>query len=305
MRRHHLVAGAALLLSSALVVAQDAPESLLPPGFDRPAPKPVRPAAPTVAAPTAAAPAVAAPAAPPAATATAGALPAGPASRLPSLDTLLAMTPEELDVALNVRPTDDIPPGARRALSRTGLLAESEGGLPFWQLARQDQGLVRAALAGNRGQLVSRWGHILLRRALVSRLDAPAGMDGAEFVALRAALLLRMGEDDAARALVQDVDTANLSPLLTQVARDAYVATGDFTGICPAVQLQGGAVKDKPWQVMSAICDSFAGEGSRGLAALDRLTYFGAMPRVDMLLAQKYAGAAGNGRRAVKIEWNG
>ena len=28
------------------------------------------------------------------------------------------------------------------------------------------------------------------------------------------------------------------------------------------------------------------------------------MPRVDMLLAQKYAGAAGKGRRAVTIEWN-
>lgn len=306
MRGYLLLAGAAALLSSALVVAQDAPESLLPPGFDRPAPKPPRPAAPAAPTPAVvpAAPAVAASAAPPRPQSS-GAVPTGPASGLPSLDTLLAMTPEELDVALNVRPTDDIPPGARRALSRTGLLAEDEGGLPFWQLARQDQGLIRTTLAGNNGRMVSRWGHILLRRALVSRLDAPAGMDGAEFVALRAALLLRMGEGDAARALVQDVDTANLSPVLTQVARDAYVATGDFTGICPAVQLQGGAVKDKPWQVHSAICDAFAGEGSRGLASLDRLTYYGAMPRVDMLLAQKYAGAAGNGRRAVKIEWNG
>lgn len=311
MRRHHLLGGAALLLSSALVIAQDAPESLLPPGFDRPAPRPARPAAPapvapTTAAPVASAPAAAAAVAPAAARpGAAGAMPSGPGAGLPSLDSLLAMTPEELDAALNVRPTDDIPPGARRALSRTGLLAEGEGGLPFWQLGRQDQGLVRAVLTGNRGQLVSRWGHILLRRALVSRLDAPAGMDGAEFVALRAALLLRMGEGDAARALVQDVDTANLSPVLTQVARDTYIATGDFTGLCPAVQLQGAAVKDKPWQVWSAICDSFAGEGSRGLASLDRLTYYGAMPRVDMLLAQKYAGAAGNGRRAVKIEWNG
>jgi hypothetical protein len=51
------------------------------------------------------------------------------------------------------------------------------------------------------GQMVSRWGHILVRRALASRLDAPAEMAPTEFAALRAALLLRMGEGVAARAL--------------------------------------------------------------------------------------------------------
>lgn len=319
MRRGYLLGGAALILCSALAMAQDAPESLLPPGFDRPAPRPAaRPAAPSRPAaprPAATAPAGAAPAAPvavapgttaavpaavPAAASAGGALP----SNLPSLDALAAMTPEELEVALNLKPRDDIPPAARRALSRLGTIDEAEGGLPYWQLGRQDPGLVRAALAANRGRLVSRWGHILVRRALASRLDAPAGMDPGEFVALRAGLLVRMGEGDVARAIVQDVDTANLGPLLTQAAIDAYVATGDFTGICPAVQLQGSGGRDKPWQVLGAICDAYSGEGSRGLAALDRLTYYGAMPRVDMLLAQKYAGAAGRGRRAVTIEWN-
>ncbi|MFC3594930.1 hypothetical protein ACFOON_14925, partial [Novosphingobium piscinae] len=242
------------------------------------------------------------PAAGPAAAAPAGAM-ALP-SKLPPLETLAAMTPEELEAALNLKPSDDIPPAARRALTRIGVLDEGEGGLPYWHLGRQDPVLVRTALAANRGRLVSRWGHILLRRALASRLDAPAGMDPAEFAALRAGLLVRMGEGEAARALVQDIDTANFGPLLTSAALDSYVATGDFTGICPAVQLQGAGSRDKPWQVLGAICDAFAGEGSRGLASLDRLTYYGAMPRVDMLLAQKYAGAAGKGRRAVTIEWN-
>lgn len=42
-----LTFGAALALTSALVVAQDAPESLLPPGFDKPRPAPKQaPAAP-------------------------------------------------------------------------------------------------------------------------------------------------------------------------------------------------------------------------------------------------------------------
>ncbi|MBC2651701.1 hypothetical protein [Novosphingobium aerophilum] len=302
------LAGTALVLSSALAIAQDAPESLLPPGFDRPAPRPARAPAP------ASAPAATAPQAPRAATPVVQPLPgaapataAGPVAlptNLPSIEALAAMTPEELEAALNLKPSDDIPPAARRAMSRVGLLDEGEGGLPHWHLARQDPLLVRTALAANRGRLVSRWGHIVLRRALASRLDAPAGMDPAEFAALRAGLLVRMGEGEVARGLVQDVDTANFGPLLTAAALDAYVATGDFTGICPAVQLQGAGSRDKPWQVLGAICDAFAGEGSRGLASLDRLTYFGAMPRVDMLLAQKYAGAAGKGRRAVTIEWN-
>ncbi|MGG2329575.1 hypothetical protein ACE40V_24800, partial [Salmonella enterica] len=66
---------------------------------------------------------------------------------------------------------------------------------------------VAALLGKMQGPLVSRWGHILLRRVLVSRLDTPVGMDGADWVALRAQLLLRMGEADAARALVQEVDS--------------------------------------------------------------------------------------------------
>lgn len=309
MSRRHWLAGTALVLSSALAVAQEAPESLLPPGFDRPAPRPARAPAAAPAAPAAtAAPRAGGPVIQPLPVASppvAG--PAGPVAlpaNLPSLDALAAMTPEELEAALNLKPSDDIPPAARRAMTRVGVIDEAEGGLPYWQLGKQDPALVRTALAANRGRLVSRWGHIVLRRALASRLDAPAGMDPAEFAALRAGLLVRMGEGDAARALVQDLDTANFGPLLTQAALDAYVATGDFTGICPAVQLQGVGKRDKPWQVLGAICDAFSGEGSRGLASLDRLTYYGAMPRVDMLLAQKYAGAAGKGRRAVTIEWN-
>lgn len=313
MKRLLLAGGTMLALTSALVAAQDAPESLLPPGFDRPAPRAPR-AAPAAPAAPAAQPAAAAGARPvsgpvvqPLPGGVTAPAPSGPVAlpgNLPSLEQLEAMSPEELDKVLDLRPKDDIPPAARRAMRRVGVIAEEEGGLPFWNLGQQDAGLVRAVVDGNSGKLVSRWGHILLRRAVASRLDAPAGMDPAEFAAMRAALLVRMGEGDAARALVQDVDTANYSPALTQAALDAYIATGDFTGMCPVIALQGGARDDKPWQVLSAVCDAFAGDASRSMASLDRLTYYGAMPRIDMLLAQKYAGSAGKARRAVTIEWD-
>jgi hypothetical protein len=84
------------------------------------------------------------------------------------------MSPEELEEAAgNLKPKFDIPPAARRSMKRIGVIDESEGGLPSGSLAGQNASLVRAALAGNKGPLVSRWGHILLRRALASRLDAP------------------------------------------------------------------------------------------------------------------------------------
>ncbi len=113
-----------------------------------------------------------------------------------------------------------------------------------------------------------------------------------------------MGEGDAARALVQDVDAGNFSENLTHAALDAYVATADFTGICPAVTVQGGAWKDARWQAARSICAAFRGEGNAALSQLDRQSRTDGITRFDILLAQKYAGAAGKARRAVKIEWD-
>lgn len=308
-QRARLLIGGALALTSVWAIAQDAPESLLPPGFDRPASRPQResaappPAASSASSAKPSAPRIAAQpviqAAPGDATA---ALP--PTTRaLPSLKELEAMSPEDLDQLFGIKPRSDMPPAARRAVKQTGILDESEGGLPAWSLAGQNASLVQAVLMGNNGQLVSRWGHILLRRALASRLDAPAGMNPADFVAMRAALLVRMGEGDAARALVQDVDVANYTPGLTQAALESYVATADITGTCPMMTVQGGTRKDPQWQALKAICSAFSGDESAALAQLDRQTYAGALPKIDMLLAQKYAGAAGKAKRAVTIDW--
>src|SRR5690606_41587225 len=94
---------------------------------------------------------------------------------------------------------------------------------------------VRAALRGTR---FSRWAHILLRRSLSSRRVAPRAMDPVDFAALRGGLLNRLGDSMAARALVQDVDTANYNTALGRAAFDAYLATGDVLGICPVAQLK-------------------------------------------------------------------
>ncbi len=312
MKQLQLIAGSVLALTSVWAMAQDAPESLLPGAYDKPA---ARSGSKT----QASAPASSPPAAPDAqSTPVVQPLPgtressdsrsspsvALPAN-LPSIKELEAMSPEDLDQLLGLKPKFDIPPAARRSLKQLGIIDESEGGFGTGSFSTQDPALIRAALAGNRGMLVSRWGHILLRRALASRMDAPEGMNPADFAAQRAALLVRMGEAEAARALVQDVDAASYTPDLTQAALDAYLATADLTGICPVMALQGSARKDADWQVAKAICASFSGENSNGLSQLDRAAEQQIMPRIDLLLAQKYAGAAGRARRAVTIEWDG
>ena len=267
MKRLALLAtGAVLALSSVWAIAQDSPESLLPPGFDRPRGNtPPRPAASPAARPAGGgAASVSVPVVQPLPGASTGsgtssvAVPAG--FKLPSLKEIEGMTPDELDEMLGLKPKFDMPAAARRSLRQLGVIGVEEGGFASGSLVRQNPALVKAALDGNKGPLVSRWGHILLRRALASRLDAPEGMNPADFAAARAALLLRMGEGEAARALVQDIDAGNYTPALTQTAVDAFAFTADITGICPVVMVQGGARKDADWRVLRGVCAAFAAE---------------------------------------------
>ncbi|MFL0356855.1 hypothetical protein ACI5KX_10300 [Erythrobacter sp. GH1-10] len=299
------------MLVSGLATAQDQPESLLPPGFDDPAPAPTPSAAPS-ALPTAAPAAPGTPAAPgaPVVQPLPSDLPPVPTisgeelEGVPTLEELEAMTTDEIDDLLGLKPKYDIPPAARRSMERVGVLAAGEGGLPAGSLARQPAGLVRAVLAGTKRPMVSRWGHILMRRALASRMRAPDGMSPVEFASLRAAVLNRMGEFAVARALVQDVDTGNWDTALTSEALTAYIGANDLTGACPAVRLQGSVRDDAQWIMLQAICNAYAGEGALAGNQLDRALGEEIAPPIDILLAQRYAGAAGRGRRAVDIEWD-
>ena len=314
--RAGLLAGAGLLvLAAPIAMAAGNPESILPPGLDDPAPTPAPAPAP-------------APAPSPASEPTASATPVvqdtgegasddgdsegsggssgGSSSRLPTLEELEALDTDELDELLGLKPKFDIPPAQRRSTARVGILSEEEGGLPAVSLARQPQSLVRAAIAGTQGRLVSRWGHITLRRALASRLAPPAGMSGSEFAGLRAQLLNRMGEFAAARAIAQDVDVDAWNGRLANAAVDAYIATGDVLGACPLAVLRGGYREDAEWRMLRSICTAYGGEASRARNELVRMresddAEFNA---IDVLLAQRFAGAAGLGNNTVTIEWD-
>ncbi|WP_284125175.1 hypothetical protein [Parerythrobacter aestuarii] len=307
-----LLAGAgALALTTAYAGLQAAPESLLPPGFDDPAPAP-SPAPRPTAAPRPVAPG--GPAAPGSGSVPViQPLPVGPAPdaeialpvELPSLEELEELDPDELDELLGLKPKYDIPPAARRSMERIGIINSAEGGLPVGSLGRQPASIVRAALGGIQRPMVSRWGHIMLRRALASRLETPMGMEPAEFAGMRAAALNAIGEFEISRALAQDVDTGNWGRPLADAAVEAYVATGDIVGACPLVRFQGGLREDAQWEMLRAICNAFSGESARARSDLIRMRRDGDAAAIDVLLAQRYAGAAGRGRSAVNLEWDG
>jgi len=308
-----LLGGTALVLSSTIAIAGD-PEDLLPPAFRDPPPQSTPTPAP-VPTPTATAARPVTPVAPSGGTPSApvvqaipdddgSALSAALPADLPSLEELEAMESDEVNDLFGLRPRFDIPAAARRAVAEVGVLSQAEGGFPTASLANQPAQLVRAALAASDGPIVSRWGHILMRRALASRLDAPAGLDPVEFAALRSQALIAMGEGAVARTLVQDVDGSNYNVALADAAFDSYLATGDVLGMCPAARLQPDLREDGEWELLQAICSAYLGESRGAERRLRRALGTGVAPEIDVRLAQRFAGAAGQGGRAVEIEWD-
>ena len=213
------LSGAAL--AAALVLPALAQESLLPEGFGNPAPtpSPSPTPAPTATPTPSSTPKSTGPTAPTAPTVTA---------TLPGTDTA-ATDDEETDDGEEVEPGTlkyDLPPGARRLLTRIGPLTPESGGLGPDAFGVRGQ-YAAAIMRATRGPLASRWGAILLRRSLASAIDTPDTINGADLAADRAGLLLRMGEASVARTIVQSVDYDRASPRLVATAQQVFLANAD------------------------------------------------------------------------------
>ena len=149
--------------------------------------------------------------------------------------------------------------------------------------------------------LASRWAHIALRDALLSKIRSPRDVNPVDWVAERAWLLLRMGEADAARMLVAGVDTNRFTPKMTQVAVQSALANGDAAALCP---LEDGIRKYdshvRPF--VQAMCSALAGEPETATADIDDARRHGRIGGIDLALAEKVIGAGG-GSRAATIDW--
>jgi hypothetical protein len=274
------IAAAAFLAATAVAQNAQAPESLLPPGFGEPVAPP-----PAVAQPDGA---------------TVQPLPSTPlelpAPEVSPTPTPTPTAPSEAELAQY-----EMPPFARRSLALVGAVGTTEGGLREDAFGAADGGYLEGLMRRLSAPLPSRWLSIALRRALVSRVDTPAGLNGADFAAERAWLLLRMGESVAARSVIQGVDTANATAKYRQVAMQAMLATADPAGLCPLAD--AAANSERGWIMARAMCAALgnAEGGARPLLAEARRRRVAS--GIDLQLAQKVIGAGRDSRQAITIEW--
>lgn len=195
----------------------------------------------------------------------------------------------------------DLPPGSRRTLARIGPLSGETGGLPT--TAFGTRGVYVSRLMDNlRQPLVSRWSFILLRRALLSGVDTPRTINGADFIASRASLLLRQGDAAGARLLVQSVDVDKASPRLRQIVMPVFLANADPAGLCSYVPIMAGT--DDNWKLAQAMCAAMVGESGTASALVDRVRRNGRLSAIDVKLAEKVVGAGLASRRSVSIKWD-
>lgn len=199
----------------------------------------------------------------------------------------------------------DLPAGSRRSLDRIGPLSAAEGGLGEYAYSGAGGHYLSILMDKTQAPLVSRWGSILLRRALLSSANTPTTINGADFAASRAALLVRMGEADAARAMIQSVDPDKATPKLLAAAMETYTANADPAGLCPLVPMGLQRSKDGKWELARGICTALSGDAGTAGVIIDRALRQKKADPIDVRLAEKILGSAVNGRRAVKIEWDG
>lgn len=277
---------------------QDSPESILPPGFGEPTP-PAPPASPTPTPPASPtpAPSVATPAPPP------------PSASRP--DDRAADDEEELDdFGMSDLEFEDIPleyelpPGARRSLDMVGPLTPEIGGFGEDAFAGWNGRYAEMLMRRIDAPLPSRWLQISLRRGLLSQVPTPPNVSAADWVAERAWLLLRMGEVDAARMLVQRVDSDRFTPKLYTVAMQVGLAAADPAGFCPLVNGARAAAETPAWILADAICAGLGGESTRATGQIASVRRAGLTNGFDLLLGEKLASAGGSSR-AVTIEWEG
>jgi len=157
-----LAAGAAAFAVALPVLGQDAPQSLLPPGFGAPPPKAEKSTAPTPAVPgqTGAAPSGAA-------------LTASPSADETVAESSPTLLPSDIAnlAAAEATPPAEMPDAARRSLELVGT-APAYGGDAFGDA---DGRYLVTLMRRMQAPIASRWAEIMLRRALVGATPAPRG----------------------------------------------------------------------------------------------------------------------------------
>lgn len=289
-RRAACLVAATLLLASPAGVAQESesgqapvapPKSLLPAGKFAPAPaEPAPEVAP--------------------ATPDAGAAPGGPETLLPG-ETLPGGTPP--GEASSRSPALRLQVPAADPTAGVGWLTLQTGGYAPTLWSGSSGPFVNTVLRRMPAPTASRWAHISLRKALLTQAPTPAGVVPGNFIAERAHLLLRMGEVEGAKALVDRAPLTGYTKRLFEVAPQAHLAAGDVASLCPLTQTGISISGDPLWPLMSAVCAALQGDDAGAALILDRERENRSAQPFEIRLADRVAAAISGSNRAVSVNW--
>lgn len=182
-------------------------------------------------------------------------------------------------------------------------MSEGGGGFPATAYGGIKGTFLMNVARKTKAPLASRWGTIMTRRLLASRTNTPADINGADWVAERAGLILRMGDAVVARQLVQQVDSGAYSNRLLEVSMPVFLANADLSGMCPVADAGAQRTEMPEWKTALSVCAALAGEQARATSLLGQVRNKGWMKGIDYRLTEKAVGA-GNNARTVKIEWD-
>lgn len=151
--------------------------------------------------------------------------------------------------------------------------------------------------------IASRWVHIVLRRALLTESLTPRDVNSGDWVAERGWLLMRMGEIDGAKALLDAVPLDRFSRKLYLVAGQAALAAADLPALCPLAPTALALSTDTLWKLANAICAGMTGDDITAANVFDQLRDSGKTNDFDLLLAERVATLSGTGGRAANLDW--
>ena len=197
----------------------------------------------------------------------------------------------------------NLPSYARRSTAVVGVVGTPEGGLGPRAFGAANGRFLQTLMRKMNAPVPSRWMSIGLRQALASKVNTPAGLNGADFAAERAWLLVRMGESVVARAMVEAVDPDRYTPKMFQVAMQAALASGDPATICPVASAGRKVSSERAWILAEAMCASMSGVPDEAGPLIRAARRQGAARGIDLLLAEKIVGTGSKGQGAVTIEW--
>lgn len=274
-------------------IGQEKPESILPPGFGEPvvAPSPT----PTPSGPSqSTAPAPVQSAARPA------------PSILGEATDVAGVVPDDAGTPPPIDPQQlaqyELPDYARRSTALAGVVGIPEGGLDAGAFGSADGRYLEALMGRLKAPIASRWVSIGLRQALASKVMTPTNVNGADFAAERAWLLLRMGESLVARSMVQSIDNDQYTPKLFEAAMQTALATADMAMVCPVVEPASSVSNDRAWVLTGAICAALSGDTQGASQRIRTARRNGTARGIDLLLAERLVGSGGKGG-SVTIEW--